>query len=170
VDNCILKRRCPISRAVVPELLAGRLPASDQVPSSESRHLVSLQRFHELLVQLDARPRLHNHYRREAWVSPHDNSVRITFDRHIQVEPFFGDSVVTTMARPTRIYGESVVLELKFTSRFPNWFNSLVERFNLMRGASMKYSGGVEALGAHHFCREAGDASQFLGSSLLQLN
>jgi hypothetical protein len=151
VDNSILKRRCAVARDVIPLLLAGQLPEPAQLLSPEPRHLAALQRFHELLLRLDARPRLHNHYRREAWVSPHDNSIRITFDRHIHVEPYFGDAAVATMTHPTRIYAEFVILELKFTARFPNWFHGLVERFNLMRGASMKYSGGVEALGAHQF-------------------
>ena len=166
VDNSILKRRCAVPRAIVPLLLAGHLPEPAQLLSPEPRHLVALQRFHELLLQLNARPRLHNHYRREAWVSPHDNSIRVTFDRHIHVEPYFGNEAVATMQRPTRIYPEFVVLELKFTSRFPNWFNALVERFNLMRGASMKYCGGVEALGEQRFWNSGGQS----GASTATLN
>ncbi|TAK96661.1 MAG: polyphosphate polymerase domain-containing protein [Verrucomicrobia bacterium] len=153
VDNCILKRRCAVARADVPQLLAGQLPEPDELLSPELRHLVSLQRFLELMLQLDARPRLHNYYRREAWVSPHDNSIRITFDRHISVEPYFRPDAPPTMTRPTRIYTEFIVLELKFTGRFPNWFHAFVERFNLMRTASMKYSGGVEMLGEHRFLK-----------------
>ena len=46
-----------------------------------------------------------------------------------------------------RIYQDVIVLELKFTGRFPNWFNGLISRFNLMRAAAMKYSGGVVTVG-----------------------
>jgi hypothetical protein len=152
VDNCILKRRCGVRREAVPLLVAGQLPAPEQLLSREPRHLAALQRFNRLLLQINASPRLHNHYLREAWVSPNDNSVRITFDRNIRAEPFFGDRAVTEMNRPVRIFPEFVVLELKFTARFPNWFKELVRRFNLMQFSSAKYSEGVELLGEHCFC------------------
>jgi len=134
-------------------LLAGQLPEPGHLISRESRHLAALQRFIALQQNLQAGPRLHNHYLREAWVSPHDNSVRVTFDRHIRVEPYFGSEAVVTMKRPTRIYSEFVVLEMKFTTRFPSWFNALISRFNLMRGAAMKYSGGVDMVGEKLFHR-----------------
>ncbi len=151
VDSCILKRRCPIRREVVPLIVAGQLPEPERLISNEARHLVALQRFNELLLRLNATPRLHNHYYREAWVSRHDNSVRVTFDRHIRVEPYFGTEAVVVMQRPTQIYSDFVVLEMKFTTRFPNWFNALISRFNLMRGAAMKYSGGVDSVGENLF-------------------
>ena len=85
VDNCILKQRCGVWRAAVPLLLAGQLPEPGQLFSREPRHLAALQRFNQLLLQLNAHPRLHNHYLREAWVSPDANSVRVTFDRNIRI-------------------------------------------------------------------------------------
>jgi hypothetical protein len=60
-----------------------------------------------------------------------------------------------------------VVLELKFTGRFPNWFNTLVSRFNLMRAAAMKYSGGVARVGEEYFQRAPsapGGAALVVGS------
>lgn len=151
IDNSILKKRCPIPRDVVPLVVAGQLPAPEQLLSQEPRHLTAIHRFIELSLRLDAKPRLHNHYLREAWVSPHDNSVRVTLDRRIDVEPYFGNQAIATMKRPTRIYREFVVLEMKFTGRYPNWFNTMVSRFNLMRGAAMKYCGGVTAVGEQFF-------------------
>jgi hypothetical protein len=153
VDHCILKRRCAVRRATVPLVMAGQMPERDQLIAREPRHLVAMQGFNELLLRLNASPRLHNHYQREAWVSPHDNSVRVTLDRNIRVEPYFGDQAVVSMTQPTRIYREFVVLEIKFTGRFPKWFNTMVNRFNLMRAAAMKYSGGVELMGEHKFVR-----------------
>lgn len=153
IDNSILKRRCPVRRDAVPWIVSGQLPDPTQLFSDEPRHLIALQRFIELMVRLNASPRLHNHYQREAWVSPHDNSIRVTMDRNIRVEPYFGSEAIVRMTAPTCIYQPFVVLELKFTGRFPNWFNSLVSRFNLMRSAAMKYSGGVAVVGESHFQR-----------------
>jgi hypothetical protein len=149
VDNCILKQRCGVRREAIPLLLAGHLPEPGHLLSQEPRHLATLQKFNLLLHQLGARPKLHNHYRREAWVSPQGNSVRLTFDREICAEPFFRPEAVVRMTRPARVFPEFVVLELKFTTRFPNWFRELVRRFNLMQFSSAKYCEGVEVLGWH---------------------
>jgi hypothetical protein len=148
-DNCILKQRCGVRREAISLLLAGHLPEPEQLLSHEPRHLVTMQQFNLLLHLLSARPKLHNHYLREAWVSPHDNSVRLTFDRHIRAEPCFQARAVVELRQPVRVFPEFVVLELKFTTRFPNWFNRLVRRFDLMQFSSAKYCEGVETLGWH---------------------
>jgi hypothetical protein len=151
MDNCILKERCPVSRDAVPLLLAGQLPEPGQILSSEGRHLATLQRFNLLLHQLNARPKAHNTYLREAWVSRHDNSIRVTMDRQIRIEPQFIARAVTGIKKPTRIFEEFVILELKFTNRFPNWFEHLVRRFSLLRFAASKYGEGMLLMGESRF-------------------
>jgi SPX domain protein involved in polyphosphate accumulation len=81
VDNCILKQRCGVRREAVALLVAGQLSEPEQLLSREPRHLVALQRFNLLQSQFNARPKAHNQYQREAWVSAEDNSIRVTFDR-----------------------------------------------------------------------------------------
>ncbi len=151
MDNCIIKQRCGVRREAIPLLLAGHLPMNEDLLSREPRHLVTLQRFNLLLQQLEARPKLHNTYLREAWVSPHDNSVRVTFDRQLRAEPFFRAEAVVEMKQPVRVFPQFVVLELKFTSRFPNWLRQMVRRFDLMQFSSAKYCEGVETVGWHRF-------------------
>src|SRR5882724_5039635 len=108
-DNCIIKQRCPVRREAVPLLIAGQLPDAEHIFSKEARHLITLQKFNLLQHQLNARPKAHNHYFREAWVSPNDNSLRVTMDRHIQIEPYFNANAVTEMTRPMRVFREFVV-------------------------------------------------------------
>jgi hypothetical protein len=151
MDNCIIKQRCGVRREAIPLLLAGHLPGTEDLLSQEPRHLVTLQRFNLLMHQLGARPKLHNNYLREAWVSSTDNSIRVTFDRQIRAEPFFRPEAVVEMAHPARVFPEVVVLELKFTSRFPNWLGQMVHTFDLMQFSSAKYCEGVETLGWHRF-------------------
>jgi len=151
VDNCILKRRCPVRRAAVPSLLAGQLPEPAQILSNDPKHFGALHRFIELMLQHQARPKAHNNYQREAWVSPANNSVRVTFDRDIRIEPFFEPAAVVAMRRPTPIYPGIVVLEIKFTNRFPNWLKELVRSFGLRQFSAAKYSGGVALLGESLF-------------------
>lgn len=151
VDSCILKRRCGVRRRAVAQVFNGQWPAEEQFVTTEPRHFAALERFLLLMASINARPKAHNSYLREAWVSPHDNSVRVTFDRHIRIEPHFGFSAVTEMRRPTPVYEPAVILELKFTNRFPNWFNDLVQRFNLAQASAAKYSGGITLLGESSF-------------------
>jgi SPX domain protein involved in polyphosphate accumulation len=151
VDNCILKQRCGVKREAVPLLVAGQLPTPDQLFSKEPRHLIALQRFNQLLLQIDARPKAHNNYLREAWVSAQDNSIRVTFDRNIRIEPYFKAHAVVEMMNPIQVFPEFTVLELKFTTRYPNWFKELVRAFNLMQFASAKYSEGIVILGESRF-------------------
>jgi hypothetical protein len=151
VDDCILKARCGVRRDAVPLLLAGQLPEASQLLSRETRHVVTLQRFITLLHQLNARPKAHNNYQREAWVSAHDNSVRVTFDRQIRIEPFFRAEAPVDMLNPVHVFPDVTVLELKFTNRYPNWFEELVRIFHLMRFSSAKYAEGVILLGEGRF-------------------
>jgi hypothetical protein len=150
-DNCILKQRCGVRRQAVPLLVAGQLPELDDLASKEPRHLVTLQRFCLLLHQINAKPKAHNCYLREAWVSPQGNAVRITFDRCISLEPFFRAEPIVAMTQPVRPLQGFVVLELKFTARFPDWFRTMVQQFDLMQSSFSKYSGGVALLGEHRF-------------------
>jgi VTC domain len=151
VDNCILKHRCGVKREAVALLVSGQLPAPEHLFSKDPRHLVALQRFHYLQQLINARPKAHNNYLREAWVSAHDNSVRVTFDRNVRIEPYAEPYAVVLMENPVLIYAEFTILELKFTTRFPNWFKELVETFNLMQFSAAKYSEGIVILGEHRF-------------------
>ena len=154
VDSCILKRRCAVRRDAVADVLAGFLPDMEHLINSESRHLAALERFILLMQSINARPKAHNAYLREAWVSPHDNSVRVTFDRNVRIEPHFQADLTTAMRSPVPVYSPLVVLELKFTDRYPDWFSGLVQHFNLMQLSSAKYSGGVLLLGEEQFDAE----------------
>ncbi len=151
VDNCILKRRCPVRRAAVPLLLAGHLPEPEHLFSTKPKNLFAFHHFHHLMQRLGARPKAHNHYMREAWVTPDNNAVRVTFDRNILHEPHFLPETVTEMKRPVRVFPEFVVVELKFTERFPNWFKDLVRHFNLMQFSSAKYAEGITLMGESRF-------------------
>jgi hypothetical protein len=150
-DNCIIKQRCPVRREAVPLLIAGQLAEAGHIFSKEARHLVTLQKFNLLQHQLNARPKVHNHYFREAWASPYDSALRVTLDRRVEVEPYFRADAVINMSKPARVYPGIVILELKFGIRFPDWMRELVQRFNLMQFSASKYSEGILLLGEHHF-------------------
>jgi hypothetical protein len=57
------------------------------------------------------------------------------------------------MDRPVRVFGPEVILELKFTDRFPDWFKELVRVFGLMQCGAAKYVEGVTLIGQHRINR-----------------
>jgi hypothetical protein len=148
LDNCILKQRGGVKKELVPWLLAGHLPEPSHLVSRSPSQLAALQRFCYLMQQIQARPKLHIAYDREAYVSD-DDSFRLTMDRNIAAEPNLDDVVDTRMVHPRPVSDDNkrVVLELKFTNRFPNWYRDLVEIFNLTQCGAAKYVEGVQVTG-----------------------
>ncbi len=145
--SAILKQRGAVKRPFVAALLGGQLPELHHLVSSNPKQLMALQDFCRLMQQNSAVPRTHVAYQREAWVSSADNSVRVTFDREIRINPQFEPVLTTTMEHPVMPWGAEVVLELKFTRRFPRWFSEMVQMFHVMQCGVAKYAEGVAMLG-----------------------
>jgi VTC domain len=148
MNNTIAKQRGGIRREAVGNLMAGHLPEPSHLIFKSSKQLVALQRFCQAINELQAQPRTHVAYLREAWISPQDNSVRVTLDRRIRTELDPSVRLDTRMVNPIHVFGDHVVLELKFTGRFPDWFKELVRVFGLMQCGAAKYADGVTILGA----------------------
>lgn len=153
MNNTITKQRGGVRREALEALLAGQLPAPAHLVSKEPRQLAALQEFCRLMTRLRAEPRAHVAYLREAWISPLDNSVRVTMDRAVRCDPEPTARLGTDMTRPALVFGDRVVLELKFTNRFPDWFKDLVRVFGLMQCGAAKYADGVALLGEYAVTR-----------------
>jgi SPX domain protein involved in polyphosphate accumulation len=153
MNNTIAKQRGGVRREAVALLLAGQLPEPAHMVSRDPRHLFAVQRFCEHMSALQAGPVAHVAYLREAWLSPGDNSVRVTMDRRVRIELEATSHLTTLMQKPVLVFDqetlsgeEAVVLELKFTTRFPDWFKDLVSGFGLMQCGAAKYVDGMTRL------------------------
>jgi len=151
MNTIISKQRGGVRRDAVDWLLAGHLPEPAHLVSRDPRQQMALQNFCKLAQDIRARPTAHIAYLREAWISPRDNSVRVTLDRAVQCEPEPLAHLSTRMANPVVVFGKEVILELKFTDRFPDWFKHLVRVFGLMQCGAAKYVDGVTMLGEFRF-------------------
>jgi hypothetical protein len=156
MNEAILKQRCGVQRSAVEAVLGGQLPEVAELVSQDARQLAAIQRFAELSSDLRAYPVAHVAYDREAWISPHDNSVRVTFDRNVLISPEFSARFTSDMDDPASVFGDWVVLELKFTGRFPDWFGEMVRVFGLRQGSASKYADGIAVKGEHYFLRNRG--------------
>jgi SPX domain protein involved in polyphosphate accumulation len=147
MNEAILKQRGAVRREAVDGILAGHLPDPSHLVSTDPKQLVAIQRFSELLNQIQAKPKAHVSYLREAWISPHNNSVRVTMDRQVKCDPEPAARFSAEMRNPVLVFGSSIVLELKFTGRYPDWFRELVRIFALKQNSAAKYADGVALLG-----------------------
>jgi SPX domain protein involved in polyphosphate accumulation len=146
INGAILKQRGAVRRDAVDALLAGQLPEPAQMFSNAPEAWAALERFCGLMQHYHARPKAHVAYRREAWVCPTGNATRVTMDRqiHFAFEPTA--RLRTEMRNPLEVFPNGVVLELKFTGRFPDWFKELVRCFNLWQCSAAKYVDGATLL------------------------
>ena len=164
VDGAILKQRCAVKRQAVDSILAGHMPDPEHLESKEPKHFFALQRFCELMMLLEAKPKVHVGYLREAWLPHDDNSVRVTMDRQVRDDPEPTARLSTQMLNPVLVFGDSVILEIKFTGRFPAWLAEMVRAFNLRKSSAAKYVDGI--------CRMSevwggGHSSEFVSKLLL---
>jgi hypothetical protein len=164
MNNCILKQRGGVRRDAVPWLLHGQLPQPEHLLYREPKYFVALQRFCQHMSHLIATPKVHISYLREAWVSPEDGTtwartdsdsgwvnangtIRVTFDREVRAAADFEARLSTEHEGKVTGFGDNVILELKFTERYPHWFRDMVRCFNLFQGSAAKYCEGVELIG-----------------------
>jgi hypothetical protein len=155
VNNCIMKQRGGVRRDAIRWLLAGHFPDPSHLLSKDPKQLVALQRFCQLMSEIHAKPKVHVAYLREAYVSTSDNSVRVTLDRQVRAEPDLNARLHTAMRQPVDVFDKDVILELKFTNRFPDWFGELVRIFNCMQCGAAKYVESASVIGEHRLGQEA---------------
>jgi hypothetical protein len=146
VNNCIMKQRGGVRQDSVRLLLQGHLPQPDHLVSKSPNHLAALQNFFQLANSIFAKPKLHIYYMREAYVSD-DDQVRVTIDRKVYGEANLDYSITTEMQDPVLNFPNQVILELKFTNRFPDWFRELVRVFGVMQCGAAKYCESVQGVG-----------------------
>jgi hypothetical protein len=137
-NDVILKQRAAVRRSSVSRLLAGAWPRREDLAPGRADGFGSLQRFCGLRNMLQAHGKLVLSYMREAHVLREGESVRVTFDRHIVAAAYRGIFGLDGLTIPV-VPEDKVVLELKFTDRFPIWMKDLVQRFDLERISFPKY-------------------------------
>ena len=139
VQDVILKDRACVKRESVKEILRGRCPNRDDLLNPNDMDSYSaLRNFMDLAADINASGRTIVYYEREAWVTPSDDNVRLTFDRKLAGMRWEGQFVPP---RETWYYPRmpGVILELKFDNRFPLWMRELVRTFDLYRVCFAKY-------------------------------
>jgi hypothetical protein len=140
INNVILKSRSRVQHEDVDGILARR---SIMLPDHCSDKKM-LRQFQLYVDSLNAKPRVLVRYDREAFEGDSDNRVRITFDRQLSYKATSELNVSMGGAGWNRVLMEFVILEIKFTSRYPAWLSQMVKAFDLKQGAMSKYVESVK--------------------------
>lgn len=146
MKDIIQKQRGGVHHSSVPKILAGYFPETSDLTNQNAKSAGAIQHFQTLMTKLHAMPMTHIFYMREAYVSDNDE-VRVTMDRSVLIEPNPSGKIKTQMTNPVHAYRDFVILELKFTDRFPNWFRELVRVADTMQTGAAKYVSGINLLG-----------------------
>jgi hypothetical protein len=147
MKDVIMKQRGAVKRSAAAKILAGYLPESGDMAAESVEDMVAIQRFVQLMLDVRAKPKMHVTYDREAYVNDFNNEIRITMDRHVRGCPRPNGELVVGMDDPYVATTDMVILELKFTGRFPHWYRDLVQRFECFQAGAAKY---VETSFLHH--------------------
>jgi len=79
VNHCIQKQRAPVHRAAAARLVDGQIPGPEDLVSDSPKHLFAAQNFVRLVQLIDATPKVHVAYLREAYL-PTDGKLGPTDD------------------------------------------------------------------------------------------
>jgi len=135
----VLKERAAVTRCGAASLLERGRVGDEALLGENQRAALALDHFCELTRTIGAQGRVYVSYVREAYVAPDSNQARVTFDRKLVAIPHCPGNGLSFREPGVPVRQEGVVLELKFTDRFPLWMEELVQRFNLRRISFSKY-------------------------------
>lgn len=151
LSDVILKERAAVTREAARQLIRGAwLDRGSLIGGNgDPRAAAALHNFCKLTHEIAAQGCVYVSYVREAYVSPGSNQVRVTFDRNLCAARYMAPAPLAVPYETVPVtLDPPVILELKFTDRFPEWMRSVVQMFNLWRRSVAKYIYCLRAVGA----------------------
>lgn len=145
-NRVIQKKRAQVRQDSVQDLLDGHAPTKKHLVENSINQMDALEHFCLLQGKLQATPKMHISYMREAYEKRDSNEVRVTIDRDVKSSRVRQHGFRDQQKNEISTFGSTVILELKFTNRFPDWLNELTQRFHLRHESASKYVDSIEAL------------------------
>ena len=141
INTIINKSRARIMDRDIPILLAGlSLPSQNYTADMDT-----INQFQFYMKSIRAKPTVLVRYIRQAFEGSSENIVRINFDRELaycvmnRAEVRLGGS--GWQRSPLMLGG--VILEIKFTNRYPAWLGRMVRYFNLQARSISKFASSI---------------------------
>lgn len=82
-------------------------------------------------------------YEREPYMCPHEDRIRITFDKNLRAMPFPQVGEIFTESHLEPIIEDRIILEIKFDHHLPRWIGDLTTIFGISPQAMSKYCTGI---------------------------
>jgi len=148
LNNIVIKSRARVTHDNMAALMAGRA-----VPPAKYRADEQMLRQFQLYMQcINAKPAIRIRYLRKAYEDDSDNRVRVTFD-HLLCHNAGSEPIVFFNGTGWQHHKlNNVILELKFTARYPAWLSRMVKCFDLRRESISKYVTSVKHACSMGFC------------------
>jgi SPX domain protein involved in polyphosphate accumulation len=151
-NTVIIKSRARIMPNDVSTLLAGQYIPPLQNHQTE---IDAIKQFQLYMKSVGARPKILIRYMRQAYEGDVENRVRVTFDRQL-VYKVSNSPEISLNGSGWQHSLNSVILEIKFTGRYPAWLERMVRYFNLQNRSMSKYVTSVKKAFLLGFCAPKG--------------
>jgi len=150
INTIIMKSRARVMHHDVTNLLSGfYLPSQ-----SYDTDVEALRQFQLYVKSIGAKPLIRIRYKRFAYEGTSDNRVRVTFDRELcyNVTSTPNISLNGPGWQHNSITLNGVILEVKFTARYPAWLARMIEYFDLRMTSISKFATSVDEACSLGFC------------------
>jgi hypothetical protein len=148
----IIKSRARVTPHDVAALLSGQYVPPLQ---SHKTEVDAIKQFQLYMKNIGAKPKVLIRYMRQAYESDTENRVRVTFDRQLAYKVSQQPQVLLGgrgwQYSPVTLAG-GVILEIKFTGRYPPWLCRMVQYFNLQQQPVSKYTTSIIEACSLGFC------------------
>ena len=148
INSVIFKSRARIPKVHLLDAIRGNRVGSGLYKKDRE----TLDQFNFYLQSLRANPVLSVRYMRQAYEGDSSNRVRITFDRELAFKAVDTPVVSINGQGWHTIPMDFVILEIKFTDRYPFWLTDMVKIFDLKQTAMSKYVSSVKQSCNMGFC------------------
>ncbi|UCF00188.1 MAG: polyphosphate polymerase domain-containing protein [Planctomycetota bacterium] len=150
-NTVIIKSRAKVKTQDVPALLSGQYVHPIQNYQDD---INAIKQFQLYMKSVRAKPVVLVRYMRKAYEGSMENRVRLTFDHQlaykITTEPHVVFSGNRWQHNPLTL--RNVILEIKFTGRFPAWLSRMARYFELRQQSVSKYATSMKKACSLRFC------------------
>ena len=137
------KRRVGLARADIQALLMGR-DRLEMLSGLSGRQRADANYFVQHMELICAQPVVRVQYLREAYEATGNEPVRVTVDSDLRHAVTLGHDLGHTSGRWVDTPTNGLIVEIKFTDRYPSWVSRFVRQFELRQCSVPKYNLAVE--------------------------
>jgi hypothetical protein len=150
-NTVIIKSRARVKTQDLETILAGRYAPPQK---DNPKDIEALKQFLLYYNSINASPVILIRYMRKAYEGTSDNRVRVTFDKDLCFNTSITSEVLLGGSgwQKNNVSLQGVILEIKFTGRFPAWLNRMSRYFGLRQRSMSKYTTSVQNACRLRFC------------------